>query len=87
MRLRCKVECHLHIAVVKRRELQQLQRLVRCIGRKGLGQGQTLVERQMLLLKEGSKHHRSRQIVFGLSGKMISSREKFQINQSRKKVG
>ena len=59
MRLICRVECHRHIAVVKHRELQQLQRLVRCIEQKGLDQGQTLEEHQMLLLMERNKHHRS----------------------------
>ena len=59
MRLICRVKCHRHIAVVKHRELQQFQRLVRCIERKGLDQGQTLEERQMLLLTERNKHRRS----------------------------
>ena len=59
MRLICRVDCHRHIAVVKHRELQQLPRLVRYIERKGLDQGQTLEERQMLLLTERNKHRRS----------------------------
>ena len=59
MRLICRVECHRHIAVVKHHELQQLQRPVRYLERKGLDQGQNLEERQMLLLTERNKHRQS----------------------------
>ena len=59
MRLICRVGCHRHIAVVRHRELQQLQRQVRYKERKGWDQGQTLEERQMLLLTERNKRRRS----------------------------